>query len=75
MQTMNKKKEEKLLNARHAIGLYSIKELCVMFGCSRYNIDKAINNKKLKYMSPNNRDRYICIDEFIHFMKDSNVQS
>lgn len=60
--------EEELLEARHSIGLYSIKELCLMFNCSRFYIDKALNEKSLKYLSPNNRDRYIYLKDFLALM-------
>lgn len=60
---------EVLIEARHKIGLYSIKELCSMFACGRSLIDKGINSGILKYMSPNNRDRYVYLNDFLKYIE------
>lgn len=66
---MNKKtrvySEEELVKARQEIKLFTIDELCTMFACGRMHIDNALNSGRLKYMSPNNRDRYIYLDDFL----------
>ncbi|MBO5022233.1 MAG: hypothetical protein J6C53_01995 [Clostridia bacterium] len=59
--------EEELIQARKAIGLYSICELCTMFGCGRKKIDDACNSKKLRYISPNGKGRFIYLNDFIKF--------
>lgn len=69
MADLTPKHKNELRKARHAIGLYSIKELCEMFDCSRHNIDNAINTGCLKYVSPNNRDRYVYLQDFLSYMK------
>ncbi len=61
--------KEVLIEARHKIGLYSIKELCDMFGCGRFLIDLGVNSGKLKYLSPNNRDRFIYLNDFLKFIE------
>lgn len=63
-----------LKQARHSIGLYSIKEICEMFNCSRHNIDIALNDGKLRFVSPNNKSRYIYINEFLQFMDNGYAQ-
>lgn len=60
--------EKKLVEARHNLGLYSIQELCSMFGCGRTKIDLAINTGQLKYISPNNRDRFVYLKDFFDFL-------
>ena len=64
---------EQLIEARQKLGLYSIKELCAMFGCGRSKIDEAINSGKLKYMSPNGRSRFIFLNDFLEFNKQEAV--
>jgi len=59
---------EKLTAARHGIGLYSLKEICIMFNCSRYSLDNAINLGELKYISPNNRDRYVYLSTYLEYL-------
>lgn len=59
--------KDELKNARHKIGLYSIRELCVMFECGRARIDSAINSNHLSYISPNGRTRYIYIKDFLDY--------
>lgn len=68
MAKLSKQQLLELEKARHAISLYSIDELCAMFKCSRYSIDNAINIGKLDYISPNNRDRYIYLQDFLSYM-------
>lgn len=63
-----------LIETRHHAGLYSIKELCTMFGCGRAKIDFALNTGQLKYISPNNRERFIYLEDFLSFMKTNNVK-
>lgn len=60
-------KNQELVNARHAIGLYSIKELCEMFNCGRSKIDYGINNGELPYISPNNKDRFVYLKDFLEY--------
>lgn len=72
---MTKKKDmtydyqEKLKDARHMIRLYSLEELMAMFECGRMYIDMAINSGKLKHISPNFRDRYIYLADFLEYME------
>lgn len=61
-------KVKQLIEARHNLGLYSIQELCSMFGCGRSKIDLAINTGQLKYISPNNRDRFVYLKDFFNFL-------
>lgn len=62
--------EKELTELRHnTTGLYKIKELALMFDISRFSIDAAIKSGKLEYISPNNRDRYIKLNDFLEFMK------
>lgn len=77
MKNFNK---DELADRRHALGIYSIKELSDMFGMGRSHIDYALNTNQLKYVSPNNRTRFILLKDFIAFLgmdfedlkKDSN---
>lgn len=64
---MSQEQEEKLRKARHDIGLYTIKELAVMFDCGRQSIDNAINTGQLKYISPNNKTRYVFVSDFLKY--------
>ncbi len=65
------KNAEALIKARHDIGLFSIKEIREMFPrkdgkpMSRYTIDYLINSNQLKYVSPNGRDRYVFLKDYI----------
>lgn len=61
------KNEELLTKERHEQGLYSIKELCVMFHCGRSKIDFAVNTGQLNYLSPNGRDRFIYFNDFLEY--------
>lgn len=63
-----------LKNARIAIGLYSISELCLMFGCSRYSIDNPINRNELKYISPNNKTRYVYLQDFLNYLENKKLE-
>ncbi len=60
--------ENQLVEVRHKAGVYSIKELCAMFGIGRAKIDHAINTNKLKSRSPNNRIRFIKLKDFLAYM-------
>jgi len=66
-----KKQVDALANARHAIGLYSISEMCEIFPrangkpMSRHTVDFLINSGQLRYVSPNGRDRYVFLAEYI----------
>lgn len=71
MNKTNQFSIEELAEARHAIQLYTIKELCTMFNCGRTNIDQALNSGELKFISPNNRDRYIYLNDFLTFFTKS----
>lgn len=81
-KTLDKFEIEKLVEARHKAGIYSLKEICYMYAdpvtgkpMSRFSIDNAMNSGELEYMSPNNRDRYIDIENFKTYMsKNSNVK-
>lgn len=66
---MTEVNEKELVDLRHSKGLYSVKELCVMFCCGRGSIDYALNSKRLNYISPNNRDRYVYISDFVEYME------
>ena len=70
MAKLSKQQMLELEKARHVKEIYSINELCAMFNCSRYSIDNAINIGKLDYISPNNRDRYIFLPDFLAYMKE-----
>lgn len=61
---------KQLVEARHNLGLYSIRELQIMFSCGRETIDFAINSGKLKYLSPNNKDRYVYLKDFQKYMEN-----
>ena len=65
-------KQQELIEARQKVGLYSIQELCSMFCCGRSKIDFAINSGQLKYMSPNNRDRFVYLNDFLDYMNSHN---
>ena len=67
---MSEDQKKVLIQVRHERGLYQIKELCAMFGCGRSKIDFALNTKKLKYISPNGRDRFIYLDDFLKFFNE-----
>lgn len=67
--TKSEKKEKELIDARHNLGLYSIRELCSMFGVSRYSLDKAINEEGLKYISPNSKNRFVFLNDYVEFME------
>lgn len=66
---MTEEREKELREARREIGLYSVQELRVMFNCGRTVIDNALNTGQLKYLSPNNRERFVYLNDFIEFMK------
>lgn len=59
--------QDELQKYRHEMGYYSIKEICVMFGCNRTRIDNAINTKELDYISPNGRTRFVKLNEFLEY--------
>jgi len=61
--------KEKLKNVRHERGIYSIKELSIMFDCHRKKIDDAINNNSLHYMSPNGRTRFIYLSDYLLYIE------
>ena len=63
---------DKLVEVRHERGLYSIAELCSMFGCGRGKIDFALNTGLLKYISPNNRERFVYLADFLNYMENLN---
>lgn len=65
--------KNQLIEARQKIGLYSIKELCAMFGCGRSKIDAAINSGKLRYMSPNGKSRFVFLNDFLEFNKQEAI--
>lgn len=66
---MEEKRKELLVLARHKIGLFTIQEYCEMFDMSRYYIDLAVNSGELEFVSPNNRQRFIDINDFQKWMK------
>lgn len=55
--------------ARQYMGLYSVKELAEVFGFSRTCIDRAIKQGELAYVSPNNKTKYVYIEDFAEFMQ------
>ncbi len=60
-----------LQQVRHSIGYYSIKELQVMFlSCGRAKIDYLVNSGKLKFISPNNREKYIKLEDFLSCLQN-----
>lgn len=62
---------EALKQARHEIGYYSISELQIMFSsCGRSKIDYLVNSGKLKYISPNNREKYIKLSDFLFVLQN-----
>lgn len=63
-----KLQESALVKARHAIGLYSISELTEMFGMSRFHLDNALNLGELKYISPNNKTRFIYLQDYLEYL-------
>jgi len=63
---------EKLKNVRHERGIYSIKELSIMFDCHRKKIDDAINHNGLHYMSPNGRTRFIYLADYLSYIEKKN---
>ena len=58
-----------LITIRHNQGLYDINELCKMFSVQRPYIIFAIESGRLKYMSPNKKQKFIYLDDFIEYMK------
>ena len=58
-----------LIEIRHNQGLYDINELCKMFNVQRPFINFAIESGRLKYMSPNNKQKFIYLNDFIDYMK------
>lgn len=65
------KENEMLQSVRHSIGYYSIRELQVMFsGCGRAKIDYLVNSGKLKFISPNNREKYIKLEDFLFYLQN-----
>lgn len=65
---MSGESKNKLIDIRHQLGFFTSEELQVMFNCGRDVIYNAINSKKLKYISPNGKNRFIKIDEFKQFL-------
>jgi hypothetical protein len=66
---MAKAEMKELYRIRQNDGLLTISELCAMFKCGRAYIDNAVNSGKLKFMSPNNKLRFIQKQDFIEYMK------
>lgn len=66
---MTEEQKNRLVKTRHELGLYSIKEICNMFGCGRTLIDKALKTGELDSMSPNNKERFVYLKDFMEFMK------
>lgn len=60
-----------LKQARYNITIFSIEELATMFKCGRACIDNAINTGKLPYFSPNNKDRYVYLNDFEKYLKEN----
>lgn len=69
MEVRKKYDQEELTKVRQSQGIYSIRELSSMFQCGRSKIDNAINTGQLNYLSPNNRDRYVFLNDFLKYMK------
>lgn len=66
---MSEKERKELIELRHSQGLYSIKELMAMFGIGRHALDFAMNSGQLKWMSPNNRERFVYMSDFLLWME------
>ncbi|MBQ8749677.1 MAG: hypothetical protein IJZ29_04355 [Clostridia bacterium] len=64
-----------LVEIRHKQGLYKIEELADMFSIGREQISYAINTGRLRYMSPNNKTRFVYLNDFIEYLnkKDTYV--
>lgn len=67
-----KQKKEDLVKFRRDMGIFSISEICEMFGCGRSYIDFMINDQKLNYITPNNRDRFVYLNDFLNCMRVEN---
>lgn len=61
-----------LVKFRQNMGIFSISEICKMFGCGRSYIDLMINNQMLNYISPNNRDRFVYLNDFLTCVQNEN---
>ncbi len=66
---MTEEDKKVLVEARHEKGLYSIRELRAMFDVGRCSIDFALNSGQLKWMSPNGKERFVFLDDFIEWME------
>lgn len=66
MKELTKTEKSALKKARFGIGYYSISELQAMFSdCGRSKIDYLINSGELSSISPNNRERYVKLEDFL----------
>ena len=68
---LSDKQKDNLEEVRHKLGLYSIIELSQMFNCHRNAIDYALNTGKLKYISPNRKDRFIYLNDYLEYMANN----
>lgn len=55
---------EKMQQIRNDRGIFTIEELSAMFKMGRQKIDDALNDNKLDYISPNNKQRFIRLEDF-----------
>ncbi len=67
--------KEQLIKTRQDLGLYTVNELCGIFCINRRAIDFALNSGKLKYMSPNNKQKLIYLTDFLEYMQEKGNRS
>ena len=59
----------KLQQARHSVGIYSIKEISTMFNMSYQRVKFAVDTKKVKSFSPNRKIRYLYLADWVKYME------
>ena len=59
----------KLQQARHSVGIYSIKEISTMFNISYQRVKFAVDTKKVKSFSPNRKIRYLYLADWVKYME------
>lgn len=62
---MSKEEINTLVEDRHRLGLYSVIELAKMFSVGRSAIDYLLNTGQLKFISPNNKSRFILLKDYL----------
>ena len=58
-----------LQKARHQVGLYSLKELSLMFDVGLQKVKFAVDTKKVKSISPNRKVRYVFLSDWVAYME------